>query len=103
MRALLVLALLACEALWPSAVIVVLLACQTPAILAPTDNPKACRLTEVACVGADYRPTGYCCLEGDACGGPFPNVGCPDGECCDARQGGFAKRENRKQRRAGAD
>lgn len=61
-----------------------LAACATPSILVVPDDPHACRQTEVACVDGNMRPTGTCCPEGWACGGPFPNVGCPDGYCCPA-------------------
>jgi hypothetical protein len=38
--------------------------------------------------GQNLVPTGMCCWQGDVCGGSFPNVGCPPGQCCDV---GFSK------------
>lgn len=26
--------------------------------------------------------TGMCCWQGSVCGGGFPNIGCPEGKCC---------------------
>jgi len=69
-------------------VLLLLGGCAAPAIVdAPTSDNGGCRWTEVACVdGATSKPNGTCCPEGFACGGSFPNVGCPAGSCCDERQ-----------------
>lgn len=61
-----------------------LAACATPSILVSPDDPHSCRQTESPCVNGSLEPTGTCCPEGWACGGAFPNVGCPDGYCCPA-------------------
>jgi len=68
---------------------VVILACQTPAILSPpnTDDNDSCLLTEHPCYDGS-RKTG-CCPLTDACSGPFPNVGCGEelGYCCPTQSG----------------
>jgi len=56
--------------------------CQTPAILTVDKGAPGCTRAETTCVGADLKPTGFCCPESHACGGAFPNVGCPAGFCC---------------------
>lgn len=76
--------------------------CQTPAILTPTTGPNECRNNEVACVGENLKPTGFCCPESEACGGPWPNVGCPAGECCPTESAEVEGRKRTKQRRAAA-
>jgi hypothetical protein len=35
-----------------------------------------CGVLGVACAN------GMCCPEATTCGGPFPAVGCPEGQCC---------------------
>lgn len=58
-----------------------------------------CGTQGLVCVGANDKPTGMCCDAGQACGGPFPNVGCPDTFCCDVGAGAvFGSRRMTKQR-----
>ncbi len=35
-----------------------------------------CGIDGIVCGG------GMCCEQGEMCGGPFPIIGCPEGECC---------------------
>lgn len=65
-------------------VFVLVASCATPAILVDGQDPHHCLSTEAVCVDGNLKPTGTCCPGGWACGGPFPNVGCPDGMCCPA-------------------
>jgi hypothetical protein len=47
----------------------------------PPERPTTaypCGVFGVVCGG-----TGMCCPEYFVCGGSFPNVGCPAGQCCD--------------------
>jgi hypothetical protein len=45
-----------------------------------------CGINGVVCVQRSATgalvSTGMCCSEGEVCGGTFPNVGCPAGQCC---------------------
>jgi hypothetical protein len=54
-------------------------ACSTPAILTPDGTPPVCGQFPVEC------GNGYCCDEGQTCGGARPNepTTCPAGSCCD--------------------
>ena len=59
--------------------VLITLACTTPGNLTPavgrgTDYP--CGVDGVVCPGA------MCCQEEETCGGGFPSVGCPAGQCC---------------------
>ncbi len=56
--------------------------CQVdPAALAPSPGAP-CGVVGVVCLAPDGHRSGMCCPENTTCGGPFPSVGCPDGECC---------------------
>jgi hypothetical protein len=49
-----------------------------------------CGVIGVVCEDASdagLKATGMCCDQGQVCGGAFPNVGCPAGECCDENYG----------------
>lgn len=54
-------------------------------LLAPQPG-YPCGIQGVVCMAqqsnGSLQPTGMCCNEGEACGGSWPNVGCPAGECC---------------------
>jgi hypothetical protein len=61
-------------------VTIAVIACQTPAVLAPTKDAAGCSVdTEHDCAG------GGCCLQGYTCGGAQPGlpVTCESGYCCD--------------------
>ena len=46
---------------------------------------------------AGLAATGMCCDQGEVCGGGWPNVGCPAGQCCWEGDNGFGARPNRPQ------
>ena len=74
-----------------SVVVGVGIACATPTILTPKpDASHPCGLHGVVCAGS------MCCSEEETCGGAFPSVGCPAGECC------FIGVESRKTQDGGA-
>lgn len=72
--------------------IVVACGSQQPAAVSPATAPPdhGCHANEVPCVDANVSWTGYCCPQGNACSGPFPNVGCGTkiGDACCPTQGG---------------
>jgi len=44
-----------------------------------------CGVDGVVCeakVEGTMKPTGMCCAKHQTCGGSFPDVGCPAGQCC---------------------
>lgn len=52
--------------------------------IAPTaDNP--CGNIGVVCLNEQGNPNGYCCYEGETCGGGKYSVGCPANACCNIR------------------
>jgi hypothetical protein len=81
-----------------SLAVLVLAACQAPAIVSPpTAENGGCLWTEHPCIdGVSSKPSGTCCPEGFSCGGSFPNVGCPADSCCDERQGPLGQRRQRR-------
>lgn len=71
--------------LFAAGVSAVMLTCQVdPRATAPTpDNP--CGNIGVVCLDMQGQRSGYCCDEGETCGGGKFSVGCPAGYCCDIR------------------
>jgi hypothetical protein len=70
-------------------------ACQTPAILEPTNDKAGCNPnTEHACAG------GGCCLTDWTCGGPQPDLfaTCPADQCCDESGDTYLPPEARRRR-----
>lgn len=56
-----------------------------PRAIAPVPgNP--CGNIGVVCLDMQGRPSGFCCYEGETCGGGLYSVGCPAGACCNIRQ-----------------
>jgi hypothetical protein len=54
-------------------------ACATPADLTPktgVNTEYPCGVHGVVCPGKQ------CCSEEETCGGAFPSIGCPAGQCC---------------------
>lgn len=79
----------------------VLAACSANAVTAQAPTARSCRYNESTCYDGQLKPTGYCCPETYACGGPFPNVGCAAGDCCPTESGSGMDAQRRvKQRRA---
>lgn len=73
------------KALLSAAVAAALLVVACAESSAPLEAPQPgapCGNAGVVCFGSDMKATGMCCFQGSVCGGGFPNVGCPAGQCC---------------------
>lgn len=77
--------------------LLVFAACANAPLPVTPEPGYPCGITGVVCLDGHLHPTGMCCSTGEVCGGPFPNVGCPDGACCFEGSDEVGARQNHPQ------